>query len=77
LNPTRFESGFGDLFDESGPLCPDGLPQDIVNGELQACPVLLGRSPGGSLPDWFSQNSGLVIGIGVGLVALAMLKGRR
>lgn len=69
-------SGMGDLFDELA-RCPDGLPQDVVNGELMPCPVQLGAPVSGSLPNWFSRNSGLVIGIGAGLLVLSVLKGRR
>lgn len=53
-----------------GTLCADGLPRDVVDGVLQPC-------GGAAMPSWFARNSNLVIGLGVGILALALLRGGR
>ena len=55
-----------------GTMCPDGLPHDVVDGVLQPC-----GAAGALAPGWFARNSSLVIGLGVGIFALAMLRGGR
>ena len=54
-----------------GTLCADRLPRDVVDGVIQPCEPTPGIHP------WYMRASSLWIGLGVGIFALAMLRGGR
>ena len=65
---------FGGGDEAPGGLCPDGLPPDLIDGVLQPCAAVGMLAPSAG---WFSRNSSLVIGLGIGIFTLMLLRGGR